>query len=286
MIRKIEDFISKTGYPFEQRVAHMLRENGWTVFSPVEYRIPPDQLRELDILCYKIINRRRVELRISCKQSIDKHWIFFTEKNNYLRFGSELKFTPVQQDIDLYRSIPYQLKDLLLFRYDRRVTNFTAFSAKKQDEARMLIKDGIYSALNSVYLTLYPLDLTVDQRGTIYFFVTLFNGLMFESYYEPECNQNKLNEIEYTQWRTEYQLDGKFKEILNFDGSYVPFNEIKYNFSEHFVVEIVQWNYFEQYLHHIEALFSSLDDTIINLFGKPYESEFFSEASLGKQVLR
>ncbi|WP_339286163.1 hypothetical protein [Paenibacillus sp. FSL R5-0486] len=283
---KIEKFILSTGYPFEQRVAHLLRENDWVVFSSVEYIVPPDQQRELDILCYKIINRRRVELRISCKQSSDKHWIFFTEKNRYLKFGSNLKFTPVQIDNYIYRTLPEKLNNLLLYQYDRHVTNFTAFSEKKQHEARLVIKDGLLSAINSVHHRIFPAQLICDKRGTIYFFITLFNGLMFESYYEPESDNNIVQDIEYTQWKTDYESNAHFEEILKYDGTYVPYHEVLRNFSKHFTVEIMKWSFFENYLNHIETIFTELDEETISIFGKPFEDEYFPNRIIGKPLTR
>ncbi|MCM3172896.1 hypothetical protein [Paenibacillus sp. MER 99-2] len=284
---KIEKFILSTGYPFEQRVAHLLREHGWVVFSSVEYIVPPDQQRELDILCYKIINRRRIELRISCKQSSDKHWIFFTEKNRYLKSGSALKFTPVQiENYTTYRTLPEKLKSLLLYQYDRHVTNFTAFSEKKQHEARLVIKDGLLSVINSVYHRIFPAELIYDERGTIYFFITLFNGLMFESYYDPESDNNIVQDIEYTQWKTEYKSNSHFEEILKYDGTYVPYHEVLRNFSERFTVEVMKWSFFERYLNHIETIFTELEEETISIFGKPYEKEFFPNRIIGKPLTR
>lgn len=286
LITKVEQFVSTTGYPFEQRVAHVLRENDWAVFSPVDYIANADQQRELDILCYKIINRRRVELRISCKQSSDKPWIFFTEKNRYLKFGSDLKFTPVQMNNDIYRNLPNKLNDLLLFQYDRRVTNFTAFSEKKQQEARMVIKDGLFSAINSVHHRIFPAKLICDERGTLYFFITLFNGLMFESYYDPESDNNIVQEIEYTQWRTQYKSEAQFREILKYDGTYVPYHEVLRNFSEHFIVEVIKWSFFESYLNHLDITFAELDEDTINVFGKPFEDMYFPHRIIDKPLTR
>jgi hypothetical protein len=283
LLNRIEKFLETTGYPFEQRVAHFLREQGWSVQNSIDYEIPPSQPRELDILAYKNINDRRVELRISCKQSKDKHWIFFTEQNHFIVFGSNLKFTPVHPDIEVYRELPTLLNKLPLFNYDRRVTNFTAFSEKKDSDARALIKDGLYSTLNSVHHRLYP-DLTCDQRGTIYLFITLFNGLMFESYYDQELDSNVIKEINYTQWNTTLKLPKEYVELIRYDGEYVEAFPVYRNFDDDFVVEIIQWDYFKTYLEQVESVFSNLPAEVINIFGSPYTFDFFPHAIMGKQT--
>ena len=57
--------IQKTGYPLEQRVGKCLERHGWEPFYSITYIDPSDKTqRELDIMAYKEIQYRRIELRI------------------------------------------------------------------------------------------------------------------------------------------------------------------------------------------------------------------------------
>lgn len=264
---QVAKFIDKTGYPFELEVASFLDEKGWAVFSSVEYYVPPDnQKREIDIIAYKIINNRRIELRISCKKSEDKPWIFFTTNNYYIKSGYDLKYTPASINFDKYSNIPKILEDLYFFKHDRWTVNYTAFSEKKQNESRNVITDAIMSAVTSTYQWLYP-NLLNDDRGTIVFFTVLFKGSMFESYYNRSSNTHELEEIEYAQYETIFNLaqdneyNDEFKKLVN-----TVFNRYK--------VEIVKWGYLENYLNNIEKVFSNLNEDEIKNFGDGWQSFF------------
>ena len=51
---------------------------------------------------------------------------------------------------------------------------------KTDHESRVLLKDALMSTVNSVNYRLLPHELLFDQRGTIYFFITLIKGAMFD----------------------------------------------------------------------------------------------------------
>ncbi|MEI2403511.1 hypothetical protein [Niallia taxi] len=225
---KVKMFISKTGYPLEQRVGHYLQEMGWRMFHSIEYKMG-DKRRELDLLCYKIINGRRVEIRISCKKS-EKPWILFTEKDHYIKYGDKLKRTPVIVNHDINRKLPLLLKDLFLFKHNRNSINFTVMSNGK--EARSLMMDGLLSPINSVFHRTYPHELTMDSRGTIYFYLTILDGFLFESFYDPEMDEDVVNYINYGQWETEMDFSYHAKEIIHYSGEYIDFGEINNAFGK------------------------------------------------------
>jgi hypothetical protein len=230
---KIAAAVQKTGYPLEQRVSYLLQERDWTPFHSVVYTEPESgKERELDILAYKLINERRVELRISCKRSISKPWVLFTEDSRrYFKSGRILKSTPVVSDPSHQHKVANVLQSLRFFSHTRRAINFTAFSGKDLgDNARSIVKDGLYSALTSVYYRFFPFDLLWDLRGTIVFFVTLFDGPLFESYYDPIAGKDQLDQIEYGQWDTKFRLHSIVKEIKKSDGTLIDLSSVLYGF--------------------------------------------------------
>lgn len=276
--KKIADAVARSGYPLEQRVGHLLELKGWVPFYSITYTDPStNSERELDILAYKIIQERRIELRISCKRSLSKPWILFTEDaGRYLKSGSDLKVTPVYSEIGKYKQTLMALKDLKFFCHSRQAINFTAFSGKElSNEARSLMKDGLYSPLNSIYHRLFPHNLLSDQRGTIYFFVTVFDGLLFESYYDISSNEDNITQVDYGQWKKRFQLHRVTDEISDSNGRKVSLSSVLYYFSDWFQVEIVTWNYFSKYIEHLKKTFESLTESQLELFGLPWREENF-----------
>lgn len=123
---KVLDAILKTGYPLELELASTAEKNGWVVFHGVEYDDPfSGKPRELDLLIYKQIHQRRIEIRISCKSSHNKQFVFFTEdRTRYVKVG-ELKRTPVTDDPAWYPRIAKLLRPLPLFSHPAGVVNYT-----------------------------------------------------------------------------------------------------------------------------------------------------------------
>jgi len=273
----IKKAIQNSGYPLEQRVGRFLTKQGWHPFHSVNYTDPiSGKERELDILAYKLINERRIELRISCKRSASKPWIFFTEDSSRYRIMTDtLKRTPVRESKD--KEILELLGDLRFFKHERRAMNFTTLSEKDfNNEARALVKDGIYSSINSVHHRIFPRELLFDERGTIYFFITLFDGNMFESYYDEKDDDDIVNEIEYTQYQVKYPLVyDRNQTIPDESGRLVPLGNVMYWFSEWFNVEIVKWSIFGNYLKEIENAFGKLNEDQIQTFGKSWKQENF-----------
>jgi hypothetical protein len=107
---------------------------------------------------------------------------------------------------------------------------------------------------------------------------------MFESFFDAETNKDKVNEITYTQWRTELTLQSELKKLLQYDGQYVDYDNVIRNFDKSFMVEIIQWAYFNDYLKNIENVFSQLSSFNINKFGKPFTDEYFPRVSMNKPL--
>lgn len=272
LIDKVRDFVKKTGYPFELEVADLLEKKGWITFSSVEYFMPnTNTQRELDIVAYKIIRDRRIELRIACKRT-EKPWIIFTRNHRYIKSGYELIFTPAEINFDKYSNIPNILKELNFFKYNRYAINYTAMSEKNTKEARNAITDALYSTITSCYDRIYPF-LLKDNRGTIYFFTVVVDTNLFEAYYDKK---DEVKEIEYSQYHLKYLFENTLskEEVARLGLSLNELKEITYCIFERMKIEIVKMSYLEKYLENIEEVFLNLTDEQINNFGEGW-SEFF-----------
>ena len=81
-IAKIEEWLEKSGFPLELKVAKLFSKAGFGVGQSIFYEDPiTEKLRETDILAYRTesINDVWVNLTfvIECKKSLDKPWISF-----------------------------------------------------------------------------------------------------------------------------------------------------------------------------------------------------------------
>lgn len=231
---RIKRAVRNSGYPLEQRVGYLLEQKGWHAFHSVGYHDPVmSKERELDVLAYKQIRERRIELRISCKRSTAKPWVLFTEDaTRYYEHGNTLKVTPVSSELGRYQRICKVLSDLPFFSQQRRAINFTAFSGKDfSNDARSLVRDGLFSSLNSVYHSLFPHALMLDPRGKVTFFLAIFDGRMFESFYDVEANDDEVREIEYGQWDTRLTLTSNVESVKDAQGRKVAVEDALYWFS-------------------------------------------------------
>ena len=132
LIKQIEKAVSTTGYPLELEVGALLEQKGWFPFHSVEYQDPfTKKTRELDLLAYKLVNNRRIELRISCKSSANKQFVFFTRKKNSTIWLNDIKITPVSDNWDDNATIPVPLIKLPFFNYERETVNYTVVTDPK-----------------------------------------------------------------------------------------------------------------------------------------------------------
>src|ERR1051325_262788 len=147
MTAKIREAVLKTGYPLELQCGALARSLGWVPFHAVEYRDPMSgKMRELDLLIYKQIQQRRVELRISCKGSVNKQFVFFNEEERSYFPLSEVKTTPVRDSRDHMLAMAEALVDLPVRSVRRRTVNFTVTAGPNTDrDARALLLDATMS---------------------------------------------------------------------------------------------------------------------------------------------
>src|ERR1022692_2483900 len=185
LLNKVKRAIQGTGYPLELEIAAIARRNKWVVFHSIEYHDPETaKFRELDLMLYKNIHRRRVELRISCKSSVNKQVVFFNiDRRPYFEMG-EFKCTPLDSDRGRAERGRNIRRDLPMFSHPWGAVNYTVLTGSSPDrEARSLLRDAIMSCVNSTHYRLLPSNLLFDARGTVYCFVVVLRGEMYSAHY-------------------------------------------------------------------------------------------------------
>src|SRR5205807_8691755 len=123
---------------------------------------------------------------------------------------------------------------------------------------------------SSIYYGPIPSGLLFDQRGTIYLFLVVFRGKMYEATLDKITNNLVIQESEYAQWRGSFRITDKYRtfKIKNSEGGLVPFVDALVWFGSRFRVEIVSESYLETYLKDVERVFSNLSKYNIEIFGK------------------
>jgi hypothetical protein len=251
----------------------------WHDFHSVEYIDPEtDKLRELDLMLYKLINGRRLEIRVSCKSSTTKQFVFFTRDVQYFRHLSEMKTTPVCDDVNAHREIPPELASLRFFSHPRHAVNYTVLTGEKVErEARTLLRDALMSAVSSIHHRILPRDLMLDPRGCVYLFVVVLRGRVFDARFDETANKVHVEEAEYARWRGLVPIPRHYYKLTipDAEGRPVPFANALYWFGNDVNVVFVKDTLFESYLRELESAFGKLNPDANPVFGKPWTKENF-----------
>jgi hypothetical protein len=279
LLKKVTKAIEATGFPLELETATIARRLGWHDFHSVEYEDPDTgKIRELDLLLYRLVNQRRIELRVSCKSSSNKQFVFFARNMNYIRCVGDLKITPVVDAGDEHRSIPQPLKGLPCFSAERDAVNYTVFSGERVDrEAKALLRDALLSTVTSIHHRILPDSLLFDERGTVYLFVVVLRGRMFEATFNENTNKMDVAECDYARWSGRYSVPSEYfgMEIRNAIGHKVDFSDVFYWFGEHVIVDFVRDTHWPNYLTTVHECFDKLKPDEYRIFGKPWTDENF-----------
>jgi hypothetical protein len=174
--------------------------------------------------------------------------------------------------------IPPELKPLRFFSHPRRAVNYTVLTGDKVDrEAKALLRDGLMSVVTSIHHRILPNALMFDRRGTIYVFVVVLRGRLFEARFEETSNRILVEEAEYAQWRGLIPLPRHYYKLTIPDGEGrpVPFGNAVYWFGTDLHVEFVKDTLFESYLRDLERAFGKLDPDASPIFGKAWTRDNF-----------
>lgn len=282
LLQKVSKAIEATGFPLELETAAIARRHGWHDFHSVQYPDPDTQkIRELDLLMYKIINGRRIELRVSCKSSTNKQFVFFSRQDTYIHNLGDLKITPVCDNIDERRAVPDALKPLRFYAHGRRAVNYTVLAGDKLDrDAKALLRDALLSVTTSIHYRILPTSLMIDPRGTVYLFLVVLRGRMFDARYDEATNKMAVSESNYARWNEAISIPPSYRNmtVTDAEGRKVPFGNALYWFGSDLHVEVIKDDLFGTYLQEVESAFSNLEPDKYVTFGKPWTPENFPKA--------
>jgi hypothetical protein len=279
LLEKVRKTILRTGYPLELEIGVTARRKGWITFHSVAYESHDGAgLRELDLLAFKQIHQRRIELRVSCKSSVNKQFVFFTrDMSGYLRAG-DVKVTPVVDDRESARRLFAALAPLPFYSGPREVVNYTVLAGDNVDrDARVLLRDALMSTLSSLHYRILPNGLLDDERGTAYFFVVVLRGAMYEASYDESANDMRVEECKYARWTGRIAVPKSYTALMipDAEGNDVPFFQAMHYFGDFVSVEFVKDTYFSEYLDKVDAAFVGLSPDAVSVLGKPWISENF-----------
>lgn len=290
LISKITKAIQATGIPLELEIAAVARQHGWVDFHSVEYTDPEtEKMRELDLLLYKIINGRRIELRVSCKSSISKQFIFFTHRDTSYHNLSSIKITPVSDNLKERRSIPHELRSIRFFSHDHLTVNYTVLTGDRVDrEARTLLRDGLLSVVTSIHHRILPNELLQDPRGKIVFFMVILRGGMYDARYSEANTKMIVNECDYARWRGLIPIPQRYYRMMipDSNGQQIPFSNVLYWFGNELHVEFIKDTLFESYLIDLENSFNNINLDQYTVFGKSWTPENFPKTVGPKPSLK
>jgi len=231
---RVRQEIEKTGLPTEIKATGILKKNGWNVFNEYPYLdVDENKIRTLDILANKAFlkvnkpqsDRKKeveidffCELYIECKKSEKHSWVFFTETSPepFIKYGlerlaydftygtfnavtrayaqsnKELSIKNLEEHTSIFSRIPIRFQT---FKYKIALSQQPVFGKT----------DDFYEAVMQVLKSLsHEEKQKADgkssefQPNDIVIPVILFNGFMFECYYQK--GQIRTPKINYTRY--------------------------------------------------------------------------------------
>lgn len=133
------------------------------------------------------------------------------------------------------------------------------------------------SVITSVYHHILPNGLLFDERGTVYLFVVVLRGKMFDARFDEQTNSMIVEECEYACWWGKIPVPlGYYRlQIDDAVGNKVPFSDAMYWFGDQIWVEFVADSALAGYLKRVELAFQNLDMDSLSIMGKPWKDENF-----------
>lgn len=237
---KIQNIIESNGNNFHSKVISFLRKKGWTVLiSPYYSDTVSEKLREIDIIAEKAFFigelgvTLNVQLFIECKY-INKEVVFWFDKKD--QFSAEdliVRTTPLEpfhKNMMIGRHHYYQMEE---------VAKLFASAPEKTNENEIIFK-ALNQCLNAlIYYKNRSTIITNPNTSSIEFMVQypliLLNN--FEKIYKVKMEGGSYSNI---------------AENFQLDVNYVYFNKDNQNINEYFILDIVNFNLFNEYLENLE----------------------------------
>lgn len=255
-IKKIREYILKSGFPSEIEIGNILRKRGWIVINQLPYTCPEDKgkIRTIDVSAIKLglpLPIGSVSLVIECKKSQQHDWVFHTQQKlgdflpalvTIVEFLKNLQKPPIADKLkklaaldnlslllgaktSLVNTYVEKLSGLHVLDKNVRIGIFHVVPSSRDDffEATQQINSALESMAESV-------------KSSIVFPVIVFDGELYEFYQEDnEIKVLPINHIQFTSF-------AKGRPA--------------------FLIDIVRKSYFSDFLTMIERDFQILKDFI------------------------
>lgn len=258
--------LNKTGFPTEVICADVMQKNGWGVLHSPSYWDETEKIsREFDLRAFRNWKYTTeggefhigVYLITECKKS-EKPWVFFSTPESYnTRVSQFIKAVDKSIFPNYYRS-DSQISDDVLKRthhYFQRPelarTFYEPFKGQEKTDSSQMIYSAIMS---SVKATLFHLrDRKNDNSTSIYYPVIVFNGNMYTAKVKSLDNIELLPS-EHVQLSFNYMLPKSVERSSIWEQQ------------ERFIIDVVHYEYLENFLSLLEKEHSELAKLIQDSF--------------------
>jgi len=276
----IRSAIIGSGFPIAYEIAELARASGWTVLQNVRYSVPlVSDRQQVDLLLYKLVRGRRVELRAAVLDTPHAH-AFYMEGRHTVPIAWDLKFAPVSADIPTRDSLASAFQNLPCYSATREAFTYRKVGQSGSEPATELL-GAQDSVVGSLHHQIYP-GLLYDRRGRLYMFGIFVRGKMFEVTYKSRPGVPEIEETNYVNLLAEHDPPADYanRAITNADGKPVLLSEALYWFGNRLRIDIVRGTNVDHYLGQLEQAVTNMSEDQIALLGSPWIGETAPKAEI------
>lgn len=269
-VKKIREYILKSGYPLEIEIGNILRKTAWIVGNQWPYTDSKEKkIRAIDILAMRLMHRQLgLMMVIECKKSEKHDWVFYTQQKErellpllgtFVDFLKKIAKPPISEKLtQLYATstlgelfgaktsssaLLSKLSGLHLLNPEIRMGIFNVIPTKEGENQprgkKSTERDDFFEATQQLISALESIG--GGMKNFIVFPVIVFDGELYEFYQsENEMEFMPINHVQFISFGTEMSPC---------------------------MIDIVRKTYFHQFLKIMENDFAILSE-IINYEGE------------------
>lgn len=242
-IKKIREYLKKSGFPLEVEIGNILRKNGWLVGNQWPYiDKDADKIRAADILAIKISPTPQIAflLLIECKKSLKHDWLFYTQEKQRELLPLIWSFVDIVKKFEhlsnRFRNLTAnqiassKLLNFHLLDNTIKVGVFNVLPSPKERDDFFVATNELISALAGMRDRL---------KSTITFPIIVFDGDIFEFYQKGD--ETEILPIDHLQFISFEKAQARTRPCL---------------------VDVVKKTYFPEFLKMIEQDISIIKEVI------------------------
>lgn len=275
-VKMVKEFLSRTGFPFEMKMADILRIKGWDVVIGDSFLdLEENKKREIDIIAAKYVNDIKINLIVECKFSQIDSWIFVSPNKNIPRYRGYFKHSPFSylEDKSCDRLMQNCMNHVKTFdKSEPTGINFICFNGDKQSNNSVIV-DALHKVVKAS-INVFANTVSCEERS-IYFTVILFSGPIFVVGYDGTVRTRKENYVQYpfefesesykcrkskitTHRSNEFPFLPDFDETLRLEEIGMIKNAYREMWPK-YMIECVSESKFRSYLDHVESGIGKID---------------------------